>query len=158
MRCLVFFLSFILLACTSALTQVSGNFYLDKEVFSPGEEIIVHFKVTNSAKETLMLDITGFPDQPFCAGYSVKLLSQPKAASPSRNVVLRNTCILNGQFHYRPISPGETYIQDIRLSMYFDPEVPGDYSIEVQHYRLRRNGADSPDHLDVRTQLHFRIQ
>lgn len=158
MRNLIFLLSFVLLSCTSALTQVSGKFYLDKEVFSPGEEIIVHFKVTNSEEKPLMLEVTGLPDQPLCAGYSIKLLNQPKNAPPFRNLVLRNSCVLNGQFHYRPITPGETYIQDIRLNMYLNPETPGEYSIEVQHYSLRRNGADSPDHLDIRSRLHFRIQ
>jgi hypothetical protein len=158
MKNLFFLLSVVLFTCTSTLAQVSGKFYIDKELFSPGEEIIVHFKVTNSGNETLMLNVTGLPDAPFCAGYTLKLLSQPKTAPPARNVAIRNTCVLNGQLHYRTIAPGETYIQNIRLNMYFDPVTPGNYSIEVQHYSLRRNGADSPDHLDVQAQLHFQIK
>ncbi|MBS1799770.1 MAG: hypothetical protein JSS95_08100 [Acidobacteria bacterium] len=139
----------------SSLAQVSGRFYIYKSAIPVGQTAVVRFKVTNSTSQPYRLDTTGFPGQPLCAGYTVKVIHQPKTLKIDRN--RGNTCILNGQFQHVMISPGATFIQDIDLSIYLDLSAKGRYAVEVTHHSFRKNDAPH-DPLDCSATVEFRVR
>jgi hypothetical protein len=46
---------------TSPLRKLSGRFYMDKQTFSVGEPVFVHFEVINSGSDPYWFDTTGLP-------------------------------------------------------------------------------------------------
>ena len=161
MRTCAVVLSSAVLSCSAAFAQVTGTFYMDKDVIALGQTAVVRFKVMNSGQSAYMLDTTGLPGQPLCAGYSIKVLRQPNSSGApstmSPKLIRANTCILNGKISHIAISPGASYIQDIDLSLYLDLRVNGNYMIEASHNTLRRNGTP-PDSADTKARLHFRVE
>jgi len=156
MRTWVAALLFAFLSCAEAFAQVSATFYLDKDVIQSGQRAILHFKVTNLGSSPYMLSTTGLPNQPFCSGYSFKVLRQPSSAS-NQNGALANNCVINGQFHHVSIAPGATYVQDIDLSLYLDLQVRGEYVIEVSHRPIPWSGG-AHDPADAKADLSLRVE
>jgi hypothetical protein len=145
-------LAIAVLSCCTAWAQVSGIFLV-----SSGQTAFLNFKVTNSGPDTYMLNITGIPGQPSCAGYSIKVLHQPTHSKSAQNLILANTCVLNGQFQYLPIAPGATYVQKIDLGMYLDLQERGDYVFEEMYSPLW--GKENPPAIaPTKTSLSFRIE
>lgn len=149
-------LFFAFLSCSSALTQVSATFYLDKDVIKSGQTAIIHFKVTNLGTSPHLLDTTGLPTFPFCSGYIVKVLRQPSSTINPKEV-LANTCVINGQFHHVAIAPGATYVQDIDLSLYLDLREKGKYTVEVSHGAMPSSGG-SDDQGNAKATLTLRVE
>jgi len=147
---------FTFLSCSSALTQVSTTFYLDKDVIQSGQAAIVHFKVTNGGTSPYLLDTTGLPTQLSCSGYGVKVVRQPSSASNSDGP-LHTTCSLNGQFHHVTVTPGATFVQDLDLSLYLDLRVRGEYTVEVSHRGTPWLGG-THDLANAKAELSFRVE
>ena len=137
-------------AAPEPLPVISQVFSIEKEI-APGGKAVVNVKVTNGGRSVFMLNTTGLPSQPVCAGYRITVLRHPIASAPD-NGVFANMCILNGQFQQMPIAPGATYLQEIELSQYINPQTKGDYSIEISHPLTR---SENPS--DSRTTLNFRV-
>jgi hypothetical protein len=144
----------------SATAQLSGTFYLDKTTFAPGEPIFLYFKVSNQAKSPKQINTTALPEQPFCAGYEINISRNPPDASSCPKFLL-NGCILDGQFSYKTIQPGEIYTERIFLN--FDSEllkIPGKYSIHAKHDDIGGLHDDSGrfgDDLKADATLHLRV-
>jgi hypothetical protein len=135
--------SLSVLCSVSATAQLSGQFYLDKTVFAPGEPIFLYVKVVNLGKSPAMINATQMPEAPSCAGYEINISRNPPDAScPNFKM---NMCNMNGQFSYATVPPGGTYTERIFLN--FDSELkdPGEYSID----------ADSK--LNIQAKLHLRV-
>jgi hypothetical protein len=153
MQTLVVALGMLPISCGLAVAQVTGRFYLDKEVFPQDEPIVIHFKVVNGTSETYKLDTTGLPGQPACSGYSFRLLNPTNTPDPTHLLISANNCVLNGQLSFQAISKGTTYTQDIDLRRYLDPIRRGNYTFEMTHSSLWYGKG-----LNVKGRVHFRVQ
>jgi azurin len=150
-------LALAILASCAVSAQVSGVFSMDREIVPSGQTAFLNFKVTNSGPNSYMLNTTGIPVQPSCAGYSIKILHQPTQSKSGQNAILANTCVLNGQFEYLPIAPGATYVQKIDLRVYLDLQVRGEYVFEAMYSPLWRKESP-PAIAPTKTTLSFRIE
>ena len=63
----------------SAVGQVAGRFYLDKQEFGLGAPVFLNFEASNSGRESQYI-IRADP-YPFCAGYKIQLSSDPNPTS-----------------------------------------------------------------------------
>ena len=140
----------------SATAQLSGTFYLDKTTFAPGEPIFLHFKVSNHGAREGILDITGLPEQPVCAGYLIEISRNPPIASACQNGYngYFEGCSYDGPISVQTIKPGKSFTERILLN--FDSEVhePGEYSIHAKY--LDHIGGPE-NQLNAETRLHLRV-
>lgn len=147
----------LFLSCAvSATAQLTGTFYLEKTTFAPGEPIFLYFKVSNPGKTPRKINTTALPDQPFCAGYEIKvsrIRGDPSLCS------LPSFCSLNGQLSYNTIQPGATYTERILLNFDALLNLPGDYMIDVKHHDgLGDESRYLGDELVVHSTLRLRVE
>lgn len=157
MKAWAIFSALFLLLPIPAVAQLSGEFYLDKTTFAPGEPIFLKFKVTNHADHPEDFDTTGLPDRPGCAGYIIDISRIPPTSSSCANydVLSKQGCVSNGGGDLATIQPGETYTERILLN--FDSELrnPGEYSIKAR--RVQISSFSDDDKLEVETTLRLRM-
>lgn len=116
-----------LVLSSSALAQLQGQFYIDKEKFIVGEPVYLHFKITNTGTTTLQI-LTAYRYS-FCAGYLIKVSDgSPAPVHPSDGCSERTpggSCASSDG----PLGPGETKTEDILLNYHHSLGKPGTYQI-----------------------------
>src|SRR5450432_598990 len=147
--------------CRLAGAQLSGQFYLDKSTFAPGEPVFLHFQVTNNgskAENVLQAD-----PYSFCSGYEITVYNSNNANDQNAN----SSCAPVGFAGDCPSSdthlkPGQTRIENILLNYEHSVDKPGDYELEAVR-RLPHASADvdyfktAKDNLEIHAKLYFRV-
>jgi hypothetical protein len=142
----------------SVVAQVSGNFYLDKSTFAPGEPIFLHFQTTNNGPKSVNMEQAD--PYTFCAGYQVKISSDPADPGPYSSCIvgIAGDCLSSAM----TIHPAESKNESILLNFEHDLSKPGDYEIEAA--RMFSYAAAKLDYfkapketVETQTKLYFRI-
>ena len=60
----------------AAVAQLSGEFYLEKTTFAPGEPVFLYFKLSNNGPDAVEV-VEPDPEQPFCSGISITVSKDP---------------------------------------------------------------------------------
>jgi len=142
----------------SVVAQISGNFYLDKSIFAPGEPVFLHFQTTNNGPKSAKM---GQADPyTFCAGYQIKTSGDPADPSPHSSCVVgfAGDCLSSAM----TINPGESKSESILLNFEHDLSKPGEYEIEAAR---RFSYADAAldyfkapkESIEAQAKLYFRI-
>lgn len=135
---------------TSAMAQVTGEFYLEKTTFAPGEPVFLYFKLSNEGPDTVQVS-TADPEQPFCSGNSITVTSDPAPASSCRN--FRDSgCVTNGLRSLAPLLPGHSKIERYLLNFNHEINSPGSYWVEAAHIGVQNRKAQ-----DIHSKLYFRV-
>jgi hypothetical protein len=135
----------------SAAAQVTGEFYLDKDTFVPGEPVFLYFKLSNNSLDAIQLASPDI-DQPFCSGTSITVTNDPPPAYSCHNFA-DSGCVINGAL--RPLSalqPGQSNTQRFLLNFNHEINAPGDYQAEAAH-----NGMPPGAGGEAKASLHFRV-
>jgi hypothetical protein len=109
----------------SVVAQASGNFYLDKSTFAPGEPIFLHFQATNNGPKSVNMEQAD--PYTFCAGYQVKVSSDPADPGPHSSCIvgIAGDCLSSAM----TIHPAESKNESILLNFEHDLSKPGDYDL-----------------------------
>lgn len=150
-----------LLMCgpVSATAQISGEFYLEKSTYAPGEPIFLYFKVVNEGTEAE--NILSADPYSFCSGYQIKVSSSDSHPASSCGVGgTMGSCISSSLL----LSPGKSHIERILLNFDHAVSASEEYSVEaVRSLPYASSDVDyfSPavikDPLKVRTTLYFSV-
>jgi hypothetical protein len=150
---------FVTLALSgSVVAQVSGNFYLDKSTFAPGEPVFLHFQTTNNSSKSVNIEQSD--PYTFCAGFQIKVSSDPAGPGPHSSCVVgfAGDCLSSAM----TIKPGESKSESILLNFEHDLSKPGDYVIEAA--RLFSHADATLDYfkapketLETEAKVYFRI-
>lgn len=142
----------------SVVAQISGNFDLDKSTFAPGEPVFLRFQTTNNSPKPL--NIVQADPYTFCAGYQIKISSDPADPSPHSSCVVGfgGDCLSSGM----AIKPGERKAESILLNFEHDLSKPGEYEIDASRVVSYADAAldyfKAPkEPVEVQTKLYFRI-
>jgi hypothetical protein len=138
--------------CTiSAVAQVTGEFYMEKETFAPGEPVFLYFKLSNHGPDAIRLE-SPFVDQPSCSGNVIIVTSDPPPAHSCVNLA-ENGCVLNGGLKpVPPLLPGQSNVQRFLLNFNREINTPGDYLLEATHI-AEPIGAG----VETKANLNFRV-
>ena len=124
-------------ACWSvtAAAQVTGEFYLEKKTFAPGEPVFLYLKVSNHGPNAILMfepDI----DQPACSGHSITVTTDPPPAYSCPNLA-DTGCTINGPPKQLPsLLPGQSNIQRDLLNFNHEINAPGGYLVKADHIGL----------------------
>ncbi len=141
-----------------ATAQISGEFYLEKSTYAPGEPIFLYFKVANDGTETENIHTAG--PYSFCSGYQISVSTDPRATSSCGYFGTAGSCLSSSAL----LSPGKLHIERLLLNFDHKIDTSGDYSVDAVRL-LSHAGSNldwfSPDtvkdSLEVRMTLHFRV-
>jgi hypothetical protein len=141
-----------------AAGQLSGQFYLEKSTFAPGEPIFLYFHVVNDGAHAESLHSAD--PYSFCSGYQISVSSDPGATSSCAPLGFGGSCLSSSAV----LPPGKTRVERLLLNFDHKIDAPGPYSVEAErHLSHARASADyfSPDTpkdtLEVHTTLYFRV-
>jgi hypothetical protein len=141
-----------------AAGQISGQFYLEKSTFAPGEPIFLYFKVVNDGPQTEHLHSAD--PYSFCSGYQITVSSDPGATSSCAPLGFGGSCLSSTAV----LPSGRSHIE--RLLVNFDHKVdaPGQYSVAAErqldyaHTSTDYFSPDAPKNtLEVHTTLYFQV-
>jgi hypothetical protein len=127
----------VLLACLifvwsiPTTAQITGEFYLDKTVFAPGEPVFLYLKILNKGPDIASFAVL-MQEQPFCSGVSLTISSDPPKISIHPDWT---GCSWNGgPFPMMSLMPGQTTIGRFPLNYYHDINAPGNYWVEAKYF------------------------
>jgi len=142
----------------AAAGQLSGQFYLEKSRFAPGEPIFLYFEVVNDGLQSE--NIHSADPYSFCSGYQIKVSSDPKPTSSCPALGFAGSCLSSSVL----IRSGKSRIERILLNFDRKIDVPGPYSVEAERYLSHAPSTadffrpETPkDTLEVRTTLYFEV-
>lgn len=143
----------------TAVAQVTGRFYLEKQTFAPGEPVFLYFEATNSGTATQNIDQAD-PYNPICSGYQIRLSSDtiPDAPSSCEPTGIGGDCISSDS----PLAPEKTHSERILLNYQHTIGAPGYYEVDAVK-RLPFASADveffsaAKTTLEIHQVLHFWI-
>jgi hypothetical protein len=150
-KCLLLAESFYVFWSMAAMAQVSGEFYLEKTTFAPGEPVFLYFKLSNNGPDTVEI-VDPDPEQPFCSGVSMKVSKDP--ADPSTCPIWADYgCSMNGPLA-RPslILPGKSRIDRYLLNFHHDIRTAGAYWVEATYFDIPRRAVG-----EVHAKLYFHV-
>jgi hypothetical protein len=134
-----------------AVAQLTGEFYLDKATFAPGEPVFLYFKLSNKGSDTVEIVIPD-PEQPFCSGNLITVSSDP-AGTSSCPFFGDDGCVSNGNLlSSSPLLPGRSSIERFLLNFHHEINAPGDYWVEARHIGILNRTAG-----EEHTKLTFRV-
>jgi hypothetical protein len=141
---------------TLASGQVTGRFFLDKQVFAPGEPVILYFEVTNTGTETQ--NVYQADPYSFCSGYEIRVSSDPGANSSCAPMAAGGSCVSSDV----PLEPGKSRTERILLNYEHKVDVAGYYEVEAaRQLSYAPAGLDyfsaAKSSVDVHGQLHFHV-
>jgi len=126
MRCALPLCPLAALLCVPVASgQMTGRFYLEKQTFAQGEPVFLYFEASNpggSPVETMTAD-----PYSFCAGYQLRLSSDPSPTSSCAARVFGGSC-LSG---FRVLAPGATFSERLLVNYDHPITAPGDYVLEA---------------------------
>ena len=142
----------------AASAQISGEFYLEKSTYAPGEPVFLYFKLVNIGTEAET--IPSADPYSFCSGYQISVSSSPPNTASCGSGLMALDCLSSSA----ALPPGKPHVERILLN--FDNEInaPGEYSVEA--VRLLSHAGSSEDYfssatvkdtLEVRATLHFDV-
>jgi HEAT repeats len=141
-----------------AAGQLSGQFYLEKSRFAPGEPIFLYFEVVNDGPHSE--NIHSADPYSFCSGYHIDVSSDPKPTSSCPALVVGGSCLSSSVM----LPSGKSRIERLLLNFDHEIDVPGPYSVEAERYLSHAPATanyfspDTPkDTLEVRTTLYFEV-
>jgi hypothetical protein len=114
-----------LLCCTAAFGQFSGRFYFEKNRFAVGEPVFLYFEVTNTGTEPQDI-IRANPYTP-CAGYDIKLSSDPSLASSCAILPRPGSCASSSM----PLERGAKHTERVLLNYERKSIDPGYHAVEA---------------------------
>jgi hypothetical protein len=126
MRCLV--ATFVIVWSGVAAGQLSGNFYLEKSTFAPGEPIFLYFEVVNEGPQPE--NIHSADPYSFCSGYQIKVSSDPEATSSCPPFGVGGSCLSSSA----KLPSGKSRIERFLLNFDHKVDEPGPYSVEAERY------------------------
>jgi hypothetical protein len=127
-----------LLSSASVFAQVTGRFYLEKEVYAPNEPIILHFEAKNETKERI--GIRDADPYSFCSGFHLVFTTEPEVKT--RSCDLRGfggSCLSGGAL----VEPNGVRTQRILLNYDHDVSREGFYQLQV-HRQLSYQPIPEP--------------
>lgn len=138
--------------CTiSTAAQVTGEFYMEKETFAPGEPVFLYFKLSNHGPDAIRL-MSPDIDQPGCSANSITVTSDPPPAYSCPNFA-ETGCVLNGTLKpLPPLLPGQSDIQRFLLNFNREVNDPGDYVVNASHFDIPIGAGG-----EAQANLHFRV-
>jgi hypothetical protein len=89
--------------------QLSGQFYLEKSTYAPGEPIFLYFRVANDGPRDET--INSADPYSFCAGYQITVSGDPSPSSSCAQVFV-GSCFSSTI----TISPGKQLVEGILLN------------------------------------------
>lgn len=135
----------------SAAAQVTGEFYLDKDTFVPGEPVFLYFKLSNNSLDTIQVSSPDI-NQPFCSGTSITVTADPPPVYSCPNFA-DSGCVIDGAFPpLIPLRPGQSNTQHFLLNFNHEISAPGAYLAEAAHIDMPPGTGG-----DVKASLHFRV-
>ncbi len=156
MKEIIWFLALLLCWVATCTAQLNGHFYLDKEVYAPGEPVFLSFTVRNDGvgpQKTLSTN-----PYSFCSGYRIRLSSDAEPGSVCETGGFGGSCLLSEAL----LQPGEGRTDRILLNFGHDLREPGAYDIDA--YRLLPFGdpkdllyGPTRKSIELRNELHFQI-
>ena len=140
-----------------ASAQIAGRFYLEKNTYALGEPVFLYFEASNPG--TKAHDIIRADPYSFCAGYEIRLSSDP---SPTSRCAIRQpggSCASSS----RTLPPGGSYTESILLNYDHKIDEPGYYVVDAA--RSMPHGVDPSQMmgpngttLKVRERLRFLVK
>jgi len=123
---------FLSLAIVSALptpAQTTGQFYLEKQVFSHGEPVFLYFRIPNQSPFSIASNNT---EQPMCSGVAIKVSSDSSAPSASCPFLPDSLCVMNGQ-SADSLSGPQQQTKIIRFLLNYQHKInqPGEYWVDA---------------------------
>ena len=144
--------------CWSAICvgQLSGRFYLEKEVYAPDDPVVLFFEVTNNSHTGQ--NILQAEPYSFCSGYEVHVSSDYDPNSSCRLAGGGISCLSSHVL----LPPGKSRTERILLNYEHMTDKPGEYDVEaIRHLPYADEKVDyfstATSDLEVRAQLHFRV-
>jgi HEAT repeat protein len=141
-----------------AAGQISGQFYLEKSTFAPGEPIFLYFQVVNDGLKAENLHSAD--PYSFCSGYEIAVSSDPSNTSSCAPLVFAGSCLSSSTL----LLPGKKRVERLLLNFEHRIGAAGEYSVDaVRHLSHARADVDffsiatTKDTLDVRTTVYFRV-
>lgn len=114
-----------------SLAQITGEFYLEKATFAPGEPVYLYLKLVNDGSDTVEI-FASDPEQPFCSGNSITVLSD-SAVTPQCLSVTDSGCVINGPLSTpSSLQPGKSRVERFLLNFNHDFNAPGGYWVEAK--------------------------
>jgi hypothetical protein len=121
-----FTLAALLICLTAnAAGQISGKFYLEKEIFAVGEPIFLYFEVTNDGSEAVNI-YQADPDS-FCSGYQIKLHGGSESNTSCSPYGVAGSCLSSSTL----LPAKKKHVERLLLNFDHDLNAPGEYSVEV---------------------------
>ena len=141
-----------------AAGQLSGQFYLEKSTFAPGEPIFLYFRVVNDG--TQAENLHSADPYSFCSGYEIKVSSDPGATSSCAPLGVGGSCLSSST----KLPSGKKHVERLLLNFDHKIDAPGPYSVEAERHLSHAPASadyfspDTPkDTLEVQTTLYFRV-
>jgi hypothetical protein len=147
--------------CRLAGAQLSGQFYMDKSTFAPGEPVFLHFQMTNNgSKAENVLEADPYSS---CSGYDIAVSAGEKTKELSPNSscappVIFVDCLSSDAL----LKPGQTRVENVLLNYEHDLGKPGDYQLEAR--RRLPHAPAGKDYfkaakatLEISEKLYFRV-
>ncbi len=139
-----------------AAGQVSGQFYMEKSTFAPGEPVFLYFEVTNDGSKSVNLQQAD--PYSFCSGYQISVSTDPGPKSSCGPGGIAGSCLSSDV----ALQPGKKRIERILLNFEHNISAPADYEVEAVRY-LAHAGTDvdyfkaTKNTLEVRAKLNFLV-
>jgi len=142
-----------------AVGQITGDFYLEKSTFAPGEPVFLYFRVANDGGKAENLHSAD--PYSFCSGYEISLSSDPKPTSSCPSPAIGGSCLSSSA----SLKPGGKHVERLLLNYDHKIDAPGEYSVEATRQLSHAtedvdffSAATPKDTLEVRTTLYFRVE
>ena len=135
------------LVCWSGVVaaQVSGEFYLEKEVYARGELIFVYFQAVNkgpNAENLYSADPNGD-----CSAFNLHVSNDTPGASCPRLISCLSGAIV--------LQPGKKHMERVLLNLVHKLDSPGEYTVKAEY--AGRNGVGFSKIIAEPATLHFRV-
>lgn len=145
-----------LFGVTAATGQVTGRFYLDKQLYAPGEPVFLYFEAKNEGKESQ--NILQADPYSFCSGYVVHVSSDVNPKKSSCVTGLSGSCTSSSML----LKAGQSHVERFLLNYEHKLTADGEYEVEANRswpYASAELNFFEAAHVTVEThaQLHFRI-
>jgi hypothetical protein len=141
-----------------AAGQLSGQFYLEKTTFAPGEPIFLYFQIVNEGPQPET--ILSAEPYTFCSGYHVTVSSDFTTAKSCSGVGSGGSCLSSTAV----VLQGKKRIERLLLNYDHKVNMPGEYSVAAsRNLPYSRSSVDyfrpevPKNELEVQTTLYFRV-
>jgi hypothetical protein len=132
--------------------QVAGRFYLEKEVFAPGEPVFLYLKISSHSPFALDSDSQN-GEEPMCSGVVIRVSTDPHAPTASCPILPDSLCVMNGQYvASHSFERGRSTVQRFLLNFRHKIDSPGHYWVQGDKTERTGNGLVS-----IHSRLFFRI-